>query len=70
MGGMAALFLPSPEENDKVTEKVMADKMLETQNGHDELGLLTLDYLILPTMSFPTLLRQAIPIKCMCSGRG
>jgi malate synthase len=36
MGGMAA-FIPSkdPEENKKVTEKVMADKLLETQNGHD-----------------------------------
>ncbi len=36
MGGMAA-FIPSkdPEENQVVTEKVMADKLLETDNGHD-----------------------------------
>ena len=36
MGGMAA-FIPSkdPEENQVVSEKVMADKLLETDNGHD-----------------------------------
>ena len=36
MGGMAA-FIPSkdPQENEKVSEKVFADKMLETKNGHD-----------------------------------
>jgi len=36
MGGMAA-FIPSkdPEENKVVSEKVMADKLLETNNGHD-----------------------------------
>ena len=36
MGGMAA-FIPSkdPEENAIVTEKVLSDKTLETENGHD-----------------------------------
>ncbi|RPG42707.1 MAG: malate synthase A [Gammaproteobacteria bacterium TMED112] len=36
MGGMAA-FIPSkdPKENAVVTEKVLNDKTLETQNGHD-----------------------------------
>ena len=36
MGGMAA-FIPSkdPDENKVVTEKVMSDKLLETNNGHD-----------------------------------
>jgi len=36
MGGMAA-FIPSkdPKENAVVTEKVLSDKTLETQNGHD-----------------------------------
>ena len=36
MGGMAA-FIPSkdPDENAIVTEKVLSDKTLETENGHD-----------------------------------
>ena len=36
MGGMAAL-IPSkdPKENEAIIEKVMSDKLLETNNGHD-----------------------------------
>ena len=36
MGGMAAFITSKdPEENKVVSEKVMADKLLETNNGHD-----------------------------------
>ena len=61
MGGMAA-FIPSkdPEENQVVSEKVMADKLLETDNGQMEHGLLTQDYLTLRIMYFPTPLKQEI----------